>query len=52
MFNKTGLNANWSLDLSNWNVNKVISYTYFNTDVETKVTAPIWVNEDQGDITT
>lgn len=30
MFASTGENANWSMDLSNWNVNKVIYYHEFN----------------------
>ena len=44
MFYYTGHNANWSQDLSNWNVSKVTSYDNFNTGVESKVIAPVWKN--------
>ena len=44
MFTGAGYKATYSLDLSSWNVNKVTSYTGFNTAVTSKVTAPIWVN--------
>ena len=52
MFDQTGYNAtnNWSLDLSGWNVDKVISYTYFNSYNGARITPPVWVNEDQGDL--
>ncbi|MGM9879153.1 MAG: BspA family leucine-rich repeat surface protein [Bacilli bacterium] len=44
MFKGAGYSATWSLDCSSWNVNKVKSYGNFNYGVETKVTAPTWVN--------
>ena len=47
MFYETGYTAtNWSQDLSNWNVDKVTTYTDFNLNVENKITAPTWVNEN------
>ena len=44
MFYLTGKNSLlFSLDCSNWNVEKVTSYSNFNYGVETKVTPPTWV---------
>jgi len=45
MFFYAGYAADWSLDLSNWNVKNVISYgNMFNYGVTKKVIAPTWVN--------
>ncbi len=44
MFNSAGKNADYNLDLSNWNVEKVTSHTDFNTNVESKVTPPRWTS--------
>jgi len=44
MLSEAGVNAEYSLDLSGWNVNNVTSYTYFNSYVESKITPPVWVN--------
>ena len=45
MFLYTGYNSSkFKLDCSNWNVNKVEYYEYFNANVETKVIPPSWVN--------
>ena len=45
MFAGAAYNAsNWSLNLSGWNVDKVTVYDGFNSGVESKLTAPIWVN--------
>lgn len=44
MFRNAGVNADWSLDLSGWQVPLVTDYSGFNTGVESKVTAPTWVN--------
>ena len=44
MFYYAGYRATWSLDCRSWNVNKVTSYSNFNTGVTSKVTAPTWVN--------
>ena len=43
MFCCTGKNANWYLDCSGWNVSKVTSHPYFNSDVGDKVIPPKWV---------
>jgi len=52
MFDQTGYSdTSWSLNLSGWNVDNVISYTYFNSYVDDRITSPVWVNEDQGDLT-
>ena len=40
MFRNAAPNAEWSLDLSGWTVDLVISYDNFNELVETKVTSP------------
>ena len=42
MFENAGKNAMWSLDCSNWNVDKVTYKIWFNKNVEAKVTAPTW----------
>ena len=45
MFNNTGYNSTkFTLDCSNWNVDNVTNYSYFNNGVESKVTAPTWKN--------
>ncbi len=44
MFNCAGYNATYSLDLSGWNVTKVMSHSSFNDGVESKITPPVWVN--------
>lgn len=45
LFENTGQkDPKWKLDLRGWNVNKVIHYKYFNDNVESKVTPPIWVH--------
>ena len=57
MFSYAGQNATYSLDLSTkqvtkedgttytaWDVSNVTSYSGFNTGVESKITAPTWVN--------
>lgn len=44
MFFKSGYSATYTLDLSGWNVSSVTSYSDFNAGVESKVTAPTWVN--------
>ena len=44
MFYRTGYAGTWTLDCSNWNVDKVTKYTSFNLGSESKVTPPIWVN--------
>ena len=44
MFRRAGYNATYSLNLSSWNVNNVTDHTDFNSGVESKVTAPTWVN--------
>jgi uncharacterized repeat protein (TIGR02543 family) len=43
MFICAGLNANWHLDCSKWDVSKVTSHPYFNDGVQSKVIAPKWV---------
>ena len=43
MFICAGLNANWYLDCSKWDVSKVTSHPYFNDGVQSKVIAPKWV---------
>ncbi len=43
MFVSAGLNADWSLDCSNWNVSNVKSYAAFNKDIATKVTPPNFI---------
>ena len=40
MFYQTAKNANYTLNLSGWNVNNVSNYSGFNTSVESKVIAP------------
>ena len=42
MFRYAGVDAEFSLDLSVWNVCNVTDYTDFNTDVTDKVIAPNW----------
>jgi len=42
MFYNTGLNADYSLDLSNWNVQKGIKNNYFATGVVSKLKLPQW----------
>ena len=43
MFSYTGYKSSkFKLDCRSWNVDKVTSYSNFNTGVTTKVTAPIW----------
>ena len=37
---------NFSQDLSSWDVPLVTTYTDFNLNVEDKVTAPTWVNQN------
>lgn len=45
MFDGTGLNASiFSLNLSKWNVDNVISHTDFSLDVSSKITEPSWKN--------
>lgn len=44
MFECAGEVASWSLNCKNWNVKKVTYYEGFNDGVESKVTAPNWVN--------
>lgn len=44
MFSSAGARASWSLNCKNWNVKKVTSHSDFNYGVESKVTAPNWVN--------
>ena len=45
MFEYAGSNAStWQINCSSWNVNKVTNYSSFNLGVESKVTAPTWVN--------
>ncbi len=40
MFRRAGYKADYSLDLSSWNVGKVSVYSNFNNGVEAKITAP------------
>ena len=42
MFYETGLNAPYSLNLTNWTVNANVTHTDFDTNVTTKVIDPIW----------
>lgn len=44
MFRQTGYYANWYVNCSNWNVNKVTSYRSFNLEVASKAIEPRWVN--------
>lgn len=44
MFHYAAPNASYSMNLSQWDVGRVTEYTYFNLGVESKVTAPNWVN--------
>ena len=44
MFFRAGLNATYTLNLSSWNVNNVVSHQFFNNWVVEKITAPTWVN--------
>ena len=44
MFYYAGRKASFSLDLSNWNVNKVSSHDNFDGGVSNKVKAPQWLN--------
>ncbi len=45
MFANTGLtDSDFKLDCSKWDVNKVTMYKEFNSNVESKVIAPIWKN--------
>ena len=44
MFDSAGYKALWSLNLSEWEVDKVTNYENFNKDVESKVIPPVWVN--------
>ena len=43
MFCRAGMNASWYLDCSRWNVSKVTSHPYFNSNVGDKVIEPQWV---------
>lgn len=43
MFDNAGLKASYSLELSDWNVNKVTSRYKFNYGVTDKITPPTWV---------
>ncbi len=43
-FHTTGCHATWSLNLSKWNVKKVISNTGFRTNNESRIIEPNWVN--------
>lgn len=43
MFRNAGAAATWHIDLSGWNVSNVCLYSHFNSGVEEKVIAPIWV---------
>ena len=46
-FYNTGYNvSSFSMDVSNWDVSKVTSYSFFNVGVTTKVVSPMWVNEN------
>ncbi len=42
MFDSAGTNADYKLDLSKWNVDKITSSEGFNYGVESKVIPPIW----------
>ena len=44
MFYMAGSKASYSQDLTGWDVSKVVDYAQFNKGVESKVTAPNWVN--------
>ena len=44
MFYQTGTDAEYSLDLSGWNVSNVVDYEYFAVDVEDKIISPSWEN--------
>ena len=46
MFSGTAPNANWSQNLSKWNVNKVERYWEFSYGVEKKITSPKWVLQE------
>ena len=43
-FNTTGCHADWSLNLSKWDVRKVTSNTGFRTYNESRIIEPNWVN--------
>ena len=43
MFNNTGYSAQWSMNLSNWNVPNVTSYWNFSAGNENKIIEPNWV---------
>lgn len=42
MFVDAGKNAEWSMDLSNWNVKKVAEHEGFHKNAEDKITPPNW----------
>ena len=44
VFASTGMNAQWSMDCSGWDVSKATVYEDFNYHTEDKVIQPIWVN--------
>ena len=47
MFAGVGYNdSDYSLDLSSWRVPLVTTYTDVNKGVESKIIAPVWVNEN------
>jgi len=44
MFANVAPNADYSLNLTSWQVPLVTNYTDFNLGVESKITPPTWVN--------
>lgn len=42
MFFRTGMNCEWTLDLSSWDVKNVVEHTGFDEYAETKVIEPKW----------
>lgn len=42
MFYNVRYRANYHLDLSSWNIDKVKTWPDFNNGVESKITPPIW----------
>lgn len=42
MFYNVSYRANYHLDLSSWNIDKVKTWPDFNNGVESKITPPIW----------